>query len=104
MCRLFILLTLVFRLWLLPTFAGDRPALVLQETLSRGLGVRGVNLQDPGEVFAVVFDQLPAEVKVMPTENYFYWQLFCDGREIRGNIRLPSGQREKGILSFGYAE
>jgi hypothetical protein len=88
----------------LPSPAGDKPALILQQTVTEGLKATGLDLKNPVAVFAAVFAQLPGEVNVYPTENYFYWQLYCDGREIRGNIRLPSGQREKGILCLGYSE
>jgi hypothetical protein len=84
--------------------AAGSPALVLQQTITEGLKAGGLDLKDPVAVFGTVFAQLPAEVTVYPTENYYYWQLYCNGREIRGNIRLPSGQREKGILCLGYAE
>jgi hypothetical protein len=100
--------SLLFSLALLPTSlpspAGDKPALTLQQTVLEGLKTTGLDLKDPVAVFATVFAQLPGDVKVYPTENYYYWQLYCEGREIRGNIRLPSGQREKGILCLGYSE
>lgn len=80
------------------------PALLPQEPVLKGLQATNLNLKSPLDVFAAVFAQLPPEVLVMPTENYYYWRLFAGGREIRGNIRLPSGQREKGTLCIGYAE
>jgi hypothetical protein len=43
-------------------------------------------------------------VTIYPSENYFYWILYISGRQVWGNIRLPSGRRERGVLSFGYAE
>lgn len=84
--------------------AGNKPLVVLQQSVTEGFKATDIDLKNPAAVFASVFGQLPPEVTVYPTENYYYWQLYCDGREIRGNIRLASGLREKGILSFGYAE
>jgi hypothetical protein len=43
-------------------------------------------------------------VTIYPSENYFYWILYINGRQTWGNIRLPSGRRERGVLSFGYSE
>ena len=63
-----------------------------------------VDLTEPDEVFDHVFQKLPDEVVVYPTENYYYWKLEIEGREIWGNIRLPSGRRERGVVSFGYSE
>jgi hypothetical protein len=102
MNRLLLPLAVTIPFW--PSAAEESPAVVFRETMLRGLHARGLNLKDTRAVFAAVFAQLPAEVSVQPTENYYYWQLFCDGREVRGNIRLPSGQREKGTLCLGYAE
>lgn len=99
MTRLLFFLTLL----IVSAACEGQPALSLQQTMIEGLSARGIDLKDPRVVFATVFARLPGEVMVYPTENYFYWTLFCDGREIRGNIRLPSGQREKGMLCVGYA-
>lgn len=62
---------------------------------------------DPDDLHAVfwqVFSRLPAEVMVHPSENYYYWQLTVDGREIRGNIRFPARERDRGIIGFAYSE
>lgn len=68
-------------------------------------GLRGVvDLDDEMAVFAHVFGQLPDEVVVYPTENYFYWIFNTAGRTIWGNFRLDSGTRDKGILHLGYFE
>lgn len=64
----------------------------------------GLDLTEPADVFFHVFDRLPDEVIVYPGENYYYWQLIVQGREIWGNIRLPAGRRDRGVVSFGYAQ
>ena len=45
-------------------------------------------LDDPKEVFARVFEQLESEVIVYPTENYYYFSFFANGRKYSGNLRL----------------
>jgi hypothetical protein len=48
--------------------------------------------------------QLPDQVIVYPSENYYYWVIYVDGRQIWGNIRLPAGRRDAGVVSFAYFE
>ena len=55
------------------------------------------------EILAAVFADLPADVPVLPTEHYFYWQRTVNGQPLHGNLRFANGLRERGILSFGYA-
>ena len=69
-----------------------------------GLARGGVDLTDVDSIFVQVFAALPDEVTVYPSENYYYFILHADGRQIWGNIRLPAGRREHGVLSFGYFE
>ena len=59
---------------------------------------------DPSDLagcFATVFAKLPSEVRVYPSENYFYWKIETpDGRITRGNLRLAANRRDRGELSF----
>ena len=55
-------------------------------------------------MFWHVFSSLPSEVKVYPTENYYYFKMYIAGKQMWGNIRLPAGRRDKGVLSFAYFE
>lgn len=86
------------------TPAENAPELGLHQKLTEAWRADGIDLRHSDAVFAWVFRHLPDEVWVYPTENYYYWRLVADGREIRGNFRPASGEREKGILSFAYAE
>ena len=86
-----------------PPVAGP-PLLDLHQPLTEAWHAPGLDFRNSDAVWAWVFRHLPAEVMVYPTENYFYWRLTAGGREIRGNIRPASGLREKGIVSFAYAE
>ncbi len=80
------------------------PLLDLHQPLVEAWQATGLDVRNSDAVFAWVFRHLPPEVTVYPTENYFYWRLSVAGREIRGNFRPASGLREKGIISFAYAE
>jgi hypothetical protein len=55
-------------------------------------------------LFDRLFLALPADVTILPTENYHYWTLTDGGRTYRGNLRLASGRREKGQLHFAYSD
>jgi len=83
---------------------GSTSHLLLQQSLNEGYYKDEVDLEDPDAYFWHIFSRLPAEVTVYPSENYFYFIDFISGRQIWGNIRLPSGRRERGVLSFGYSE
>lgn len=80
------------------------PYLSLQQEALEGYCADNLDLADVHAVFWHVFSRLPDEVTVYPSENYLYWVLHVSGRQVWGNIRLPAGQREQGVLSFGYAE
>ena len=53
-------------------------------------------------VFELVFEALPEEVYVYPSENYHYFQFQANGFWIWGNIRLGVLTKDKGILHFAY--
>ena len=78
--------------------------LLFNQRLIEGLAREPIDLSDSDAVFVAVFAGLPEEVTVYPSENYYYFILHVDGRQIWGNIRLPAGRREHGVLSFGYYE
>ena len=80
--------------------AGESAPFIVIESAS----LSGIDLVDPMAVFKVVFNALPEEVLVLPTENYCYWQLRAAGKCLRGNIRLASGMRESGRISFAFEE
>ena len=63
-----------------------------------------LDLTDVDAVFWHIFSRLPDDVVVYPSENYYYYILYVDRRQTWGNIRLPAGRRENGVLSFAYFE
>lgn len=83
---------------------GSGSYLSLQQWKNEGYYQMTLDLEDVDAVFWHVFSKLPDTVTIYPSENYFYWVLHISGREVWGNIRLPAGRRERGVLSFGYAE
>jgi hypothetical protein len=61
-----------------------------------------LDVADIGAVFAFVLASLPDEVKVYPTENYFYISFHHGGLDYAGNIRLAASDRDQGIVHFAY--
>jgi hypothetical protein len=59
-------------------------------------------IDDPIAVFAYVLGSLPEQVRVYPTENYYYFSFFLNGSRYSGNIRLPAADRDRGELRFEY--
>ena len=78
--------------------------LILNQDWIEGQASYSLDLDNVDEVFWHVFSRLPEDVIVYPSENYFYFKLFVDGKQIWGNIRLAAGRRENGVLSFAYFE
>ena len=84
----------------------DAPStyLLFNQKQLEGLSVDTLDLTDVDEVFWHIFSNLPEEVVVYPSENYYYFILYVDKRQLWGNIRLPTGRRDRGVLSFAYFE
>ena len=78
--------------------------LLLNQRFIEGVSTITLDLDDEDAVFWQVFSSLPSEVVVYPSENYYYFILYVGRKQIWGNIRLPAGKREQGILSFAYFE
>jgi hypothetical protein len=85
---------------------GSEPApyLLLNQLLVEGISTSTVDLEDVDAMFWHVFSRLPESVTVYPSENYYYFIVYISGRQIWGNIRLPAGSRDRGVVSFGYFE
>ena len=78
--------------------------LFLQQWSNEGYYKDEVNIEDVDAYFWHIFSKLPDEATIYPSENYFYFIDHISGRQIWGNIRLPAGRRERGVLAFGYSE
>ena len=57
---------------------------------------------DPMAVFAFVLNNLPDQVKVYPTENYYYFTFFHVGVPYAGNIRIELADDDKVTVHFVY--
>ncbi|MBN2507884.1 MAG: hypothetical protein JXQ71_14450 [Verrucomicrobia bacterium] len=75
-----------------------------QQVLNEGYYVDDVDVDDVDAYFWHIFKHLAPEIWVYPSENYYYFADCINGRQVWGNIRLPAGRRERGVLSFGYSE
>ena len=62
----------------------------------------GLDIKDAGAVFAFAFNSLPPDVRVYPTENYYYFSFYHAGIKFAGNMRLDAFDRDKGIMHFAY--
>jgi hypothetical protein len=84
-------------------YAADRPRLSTNEAyLEEALRVTELGISDPLSVLAFVLESLPDQVKVYPTENYYYFRFTHNGTPYAGSIRLPPGERDEGKIEFGY--
>ena len=61
-----------------------------------------LDIRNVKSVFAYVLAQLPARVRVFPTENYYYFYFFHDGVRYSGNFRFDVDERDKGLVEFIY--
>ena len=82
----------------------DGTYLLFNQRWLEGLSSNPVDLEDVDEVFWHIYSRLPSEVTVYPSENYYYFKLYIEGQQLWGNIRLPAGRRDRGVLSFAYFE
>ncbi|GJQ28859.1 MAG: hypothetical protein HBSAPP03_07430 [Phycisphaerae bacterium] len=72
---------------------------VLAALSRRGLRT-GELFENPSLVASVVLSGMPASVAVVPTEQYFYFEMLYQGEWIAGNLRVTDADR--GILHCGY--
>lgn len=84
------------------TFAGTLPTITTNQSYIEEIGGTGLDLGDPRAVFGHILAQLPDEVTVYPTENYYYFSFFQDGVRYAGNIRLAIDLRDKGLVAFNF--
>lgn len=67
------------------------------EDLARG---PAFDVRDPVRVLAHVLRRLPDEVRVYPTENYYYFTLHADGVAWAGSLRFGPDERAQGRLEL----
>ncbi len=85
--------------------SGDpQPLLLFNQQLVEGYSESDLDPRNINAMFWAVFSGIPEDVIVYPSENYYYFKMFTGGQQFWGNIRLPAGERDEGILAFGYFE
>lgn len=85
------------RVW--PASLSTRGARVLDELARRGLTVESL-FEQPALVASVVLAGIEDRVPVIPTEEYFYFEILYDGVWIAGNLRTT--EASQGVLHCGY--
>lgn len=73
-----------------------------QAYIDRLMQTRELDIDNISEVFWFVFGSLPDEVRVYPTENYYYFEFLNAGAAYAGNIRLDVADRDQGTVHFAY--
>jgi hypothetical protein len=63
-----------------------------------------LDIKDTSAVLDFIFGGLPDQVKVYPTENYFYFRFIHNGLQYAGNFHLDTLIRDEGKIQFGYYE
>lgn len=81
-----------------------KPLLLLNQQLVEGYSEEDLDPRNINAMFWAVFSGIPENVIVYPSENYYYFKMFTGGQQFWGNIRLPAGERDEGVLAFGYFE
>lgn len=81
-----------------------QPLLLLNQQLVEGYSEKDLDPRNINAMFWAVFSGIPENVIVYPSENYYYFKMFTGGQQFWGNIRLPAGERDEGVLAFGYFE
>lgn len=73
-----------------------------QEYLDDVMRESDLDINDVKAAFRMVFGSLPENVKVYPTENYYYFYFYHKGIKYAGNIRFDIGDRDQGLIHFNY--
>lgn len=104
--RCLLALALLFAMGLTPAAQDqDLPRLQRHEDyVNEVMRTTRLDVDDPMAVFAFVFNSLPDQVKVYPTENYYYFTFIHNGKSYDGNIRLDASTRDEGKADFAYSE
>ena len=61
-----------------------------------------LDVDDTKAVLAYVLGELPERVRVVPTENYYYFYFYQNGIKYAGNLRFDVGERDRGLVEFIY--
>jgi hypothetical protein len=85
--------------------SGARPRIYTNEAfVEDATRTTSVPVADLIATFAFVFGGLADDVKVYPTENYYYFSFYHNATRYAGNFRLDASDRDDGKLHFAYYE
>ncbi|HEY4941444.1 MAG TPA: hypothetical protein VII56_08450 [Rhizomicrobium sp.] len=94
--------------WLAQAAAGadaEPRRFILNEKLIQGINTPSPSLAcAPRDVLVDLFKQIGPVAKIYPTENYYYFTFYRDGKSYSGSLRLPVDSRDRGILQFACNE
>lgn len=83
--------------------ASERPRVYTNQQYIEDLSrPASLPLDDPKAMFAFILESIPDQVKVYPTENYYYFYFHHRGTRYAGNIRLDAKDRDEGKVHFAY--
>ena len=83
----------------------DRPRIYTNQSfVEDATRVTSVPVGDLMGTFAFLFGSLADEVRVYPTENYYYFSFYHNATRYAGNFRLDASDRDEGKLHFAYYE
>ncbi len=84
----------------------SRPALAFHQDFIEGnypeIREVSLDLNNTDEVFGFVFSSLRDQVRVYPSENYYYFVFKNRGQEVWGNLHLPPAAEVGRYLDFAY--
>ena len=84
----------------------QRPKVAFHQDFIEGnypeIGEAELDLNNTDEVFKFIFSSLRDQVKVYPSENYYYFVFKNRGREVWGNLHLPPSAEIGQYLDFAY--
>ena len=83
----------------------ERPqeAFIGNDAVVEALQSDELDLADDLAVFRYVFEHLDDEVRIHPSENFYYFRFPASGQWVGGSLSLFAHNRDEGVLGFGYA-
>jgi hypothetical protein len=87
----------------------DQPVVFREHELrpawdGRPMAALSARFDDPEEVLRQVFEQLPSEAIIYPTEGYYYFHANLEDREVMGNFRFLPAEASVSFAYFDVAE
>ncbi|HEX8622299.1 MAG TPA: hypothetical protein VF718_10030 [Allosphingosinicella sp.] len=82
-----------------------RPRFILNEdALANVAGPGDPEACSPTRVLPELLREIGPAARIMPTENYYYFDFFRAGKSYSGSLRLAADSRDEGILQFNCYE